>query len=79
MDNEKLKDVLKSKIGRAPAIPTEEMYNVVIDSDMGMTVRLVIVFAYLTMNMVRKNFDEALGASVKKLNGGKKNDELANK
>ncbi|EOY02522.1 Chalcone-flavanone isomerase family protein [Theobroma cacao] len=44
-----------------------------------MMVRLVIVFSCLTMSMVRKNFDEGLGASIKKLTGGKKNDELANK
>ncbi|KAJ0112044.1 hypothetical protein Patl1_02845 [Pistacia atlantica] len=77
--NEKLKDVLKSKIGKAPAKPTEELYKVAIDSDLGMTVRLVIVFSNLTMSMVRKNFDGGLGASIKKLSGEKKNDELAKK
>ncbi|KAK9271716.1 hypothetical protein L1049_002079 [Liquidambar formosana] len=66
-DNEKLKDLLKSKIGKAPAKPTKEMYQAVIDSDVGMMVRLVIVFPGLTMSMVRKNFDEGLGASIKKL------------
>lgn len=55
------------------------MYQAVIDSDFGLTVRLVIVFSGLTMNMVKKNFDEGLGASIKKLTGGKKDDELANK
>ncbi|KAJ0053391.1 hypothetical protein Pint_02822 [Pistacia integerrima] len=79
-DNEKLlKDVLKSKIGKAPAKPTEELYKMAIDSDLGMTVRLVIVSSNLTMSMVRKFFDEGLGASIKKLSGEKKNDELANK
>ncbi|KAJ4827566.1 hypothetical protein Tsubulata_004787 [Turnera subulata] len=78
-DNEKLKDLLKSKIGKAPAKPTKDMYQVVIDSDVGMMMRLVIVFSGLTMSMVRKNFDEGLGASIKKLTGGKKNDELSNK
>ncbi|XP_038715004.1 fatty-acid-binding protein 1-like [Tripterygium wilfordii] len=78
-DNEKMKEVLKSKIGKAPAKPTKEMYEVAIDSDVEMTVKLVIVFSNLTMSMVRKNFDEGLGASIKKLTGGKKNDELANK
>ncbi|KAB2604880.1 CHI protein [Pyrus ussuriensis x Pyrus communis] len=52
------------------------MYQLVIDSDAGMLVRLVIVFSNLTMNMVRKNFDEGLGASIKKLTGGKMNEEL---
>lgn len=78
-DNEKLKDLLKTKIGKAPAKPSKEMYQAVIDSDFGLTVRLVIVFSGLTMNMVKKNFDEGLGASIKKLTGGKKDDELANK
>ncbi|KAH0984675.1 hypothetical protein GBA52_011852 [Prunus armeniaca] len=55
------------------------MYQLVIDSDAEMMVRLVIVFSSLTMNMVRKNFDEGLGASIKKLTGGKKNEALANK
>lgn len=55
------------------------MYQLVIDSDAGMLVRLVIVFPSLTMNMVSKNFDEGLEASIKKLIGGKKNEELANK
>ncbi|KAF8378223.1 hypothetical protein HHK36_029562 [Tetracentron sinense] len=77
-ENEKLKDLLMSKIGKAPTKPTKEMYQVVIDSDVGMMVRLVIVFSGLTMSMVRKNFDEGLGASIKKLTGGK-NEELTNK
>ncbi|KAF6137116.1 hypothetical protein GIB67_030880 [Kingdonia uniflora] len=78
-DNEKLKDILRSKIGKAPAKPTKEMYQAVIDSDAGMVVKLVIVFGSLTMNMVKKNFDEGLGASIKKLNGGQKDGELTNK
>ncbi|XP_026390906.1 fatty-acid-binding protein 1-like [Papaver somniferum] len=79
-DNEKLKELLRSKIGtKAPSKPSKEMYQLVIDSDVGMMVRLVIVFGSLTMNMVKKNFDEGLGGSIKKLNGGKKNEELANK
>ncbi|CBI34853.3 unnamed protein product, partial [Vitis vinifera] len=78
-DQEKLKDLLKSKIGKAPAKPTKDMYQVVIDSDLWMMVRLVIVYSGLTMSMVRKNFDEGLGASIKKLTGGRRNDELSNK
>lgn len=78
-DNEKLKELLRSKIGKAPAKATKEMYQAVIDSDVGMTVRMVIVFSNLTMSMVKKNFDEGLGASITKLTGGKKNDELTNK
>ncbi|KAF8399782.1 hypothetical protein HHK36_015652 [Tetracentron sinense] len=78
-DNEKLKDLLREKIGKAPAKPTKEMYQAVIDSDVGMMVRLVIVFFGLTIGMVRKNFDEGLGASIKKITGGQKNEELLKK
>ncbi|KAL1163282.1 hypothetical protein V6Z11_A07G259300 [Gossypium hirsutum] len=78
-DNEKLKDLLKSKIGKAPEKPTKELYQMVIDSDVEIVVRLAIVYSSLTISMVRKNFGEGLGASIKKLNGGKKNDELDNK
>ncbi|GFQ06496.1 fatty-acid-binding protein 1 [Phtheirospermum japonicum] len=77
-ENEKLKDLLSTKIAKAPSKPTKEMYQMVIDSDVAMMVRLVIVFSSLTMSMVRKNFDEGLGASIKKLTGGK-NDELTKK
>ncbi|CAI0456314.1 unnamed protein product [Linum tenue] len=79
-DKEKLKENLKTKIdSKESTKPTKEMYQAVTDSDSAMTVRLVIVFSSLTMNMVKKNFDEGLGASIKKLTGGKKNDDLANK
>ncbi|PIN17923.1 hypothetical protein CDL12_09412 [Handroanthus impetiginosus] len=50
---------------------TKEMYQMVIDSNVGMMVRLVIVFSCLTMSMLRKSFDEGLGASIKKLTGRK--------
>ncbi|KAF3334290.1 Fatty-acid-binding protein 1 [Carex littledalei] len=76
-DNDKLKELLKSKFEKAPENPTKELYEAVIDGDVGLMARLVIVFPGLTMNMVRKNFDEALGAMIKKLNGGQKDDELA--
>nr|XP_027102035.1 fatty-acid-binding protein 1-like [Coffea arabica] len=71
-DNDQLKALVRDKIGKAPAKPTKEMYHMVIDSDVGTIVRLVIVFSSLTMSMVRKNFDEGLGAAIKKLTGGKK-------
>ncbi|CAN1187967.1 Chalcone isomerase-like protein 1 [Linum perenne] len=68
---------LKAKITKQPTKPTKEMYQAVIDDDSSMTFRLVIVFSALTMNMVKKSFHEGLGSSIKKLTGGKKNDELA--
>ncbi|OIT03725.1 PREDICTED: fatty-acid-binding protein 1-like [Nicotiana attenuata] len=78
-DNEKMKELMQSKIGnKAPSKPTKEMYQMVIDSDFGMMVLLVIVFSGLSMSMVRKNFDEGLGAAIKKLTGGK-NEELTKK
>ncbi|KAI3882476.1 hypothetical protein MKW92_003370 [Papaver armeniacum] len=72
-------DIYSSGLPQAPSKPSKEMYQLVIDSDVGMMVRLVMVFGSLTMNMVKKNFDEGFGGSIKKLNGGKKNDELTNK
>ncbi|KAL7140714.1 hypothetical protein ABFS83_08G006500 [Erythranthe nasuta] len=74
-ENEKLKDTLRTKFEKAPTKATKEMYQVVIDSDVGMMVRLVIVYSSLTMSMVKKSFDEGLGASIKKLTGGK-NEQL---
>lgn len=44
-DNEKLKDLLRSTIGKASAKATKEMYQAVIDSDAGMTVRMLIVIS----------------------------------
>ncbi len=78
-DSEKLKDLLKSKIGKAPAKPTEEMYQLVIDSDVGLVVRLVMVYPGLNMSMFKKNRDDHLVASIKKLDGDNKNKELADK
>lgn len=54
------------------------MYQAVIDSDVEMTVRMIIIYSSLTMNMVKKNLDDGLGASIKKLTG-KKDEELTNK
>ncbi|XP_056169782.1 chalcone isomerase-like protein 1 isoform X2 [Syzygium oleosum] len=78
-DNEKLRDLLKSEFREAPARPTEEMYQKVIDSDVGMMVRLVIVFSGLTMSMVRSNFSDGLGGAIKKLTSGKKHEDLTDK
>ncbi|KAK6153091.1 hypothetical protein DH2020_012730 [Rehmannia glutinosa] len=77
-NNEKLKDLLRTKIGKTPSKPTKEMYQLVIDNDVGMKVRLVIGYSGLTMTMVRKSFDEGLGAAIKKITGAK-NEELTKK
>ncbi|CAA3014164.1 fatty-acid-binding 1-like [Olea europaea subsp. europaea] len=77
-DNEKLRELETTEVGKAPSKPTKEMYLMVVDSNVGMMVQLVIVYSGLTMNMVRKNFDEGLGAAIKKLTGGK-NEELTKK
>lgn len=77
-DNEKLKDLLGAKMVKAPSQPTKDMYQMVIDSDVAMMVRLVITYSGLTMSLVRKNFDEGIGASIKKLTG-RKNEELTKK
>ncbi|CAD5192435.1 unnamed protein product [Musa acuminata subsp. malaccensis] len=75
----RLKELLKAKFGEAAERPCKELYEAVIDGDVGIVVRLVIVFKGLTMSMVRKNFDEGLGGSLKKLTGGQKNEELIKK
>ncbi|KAH0467908.1 hypothetical protein IEQ34_002941 [Dendrobium chrysotoxum] len=77
-DDVKLKEVVKAKF-ESPKEPTREMFDTVIDVDAGMMVRLVIVFGGLSMSMVRKSFDEGIGASLKKLNGGKTDKELVSK
>ncbi|CAI9752620.1 unnamed protein product [Fraxinus pennsylvanica] len=77
-DNEILRELVTTEVGKAPSKPTKEMYQMVVDSDVGMMVRLVIVYNGLTVNMVRKNFDEGLGAAIKKLTGGR-NEELTKK
>ncbi|KAF5197716.1 Fatty-acid-binding protein [Thalictrum thalictroides] len=78
-DNETLKELLRSKIKEAPAKPTKEMYQVVMDSDVEIMIRMVMISGNITMNMVKKGLNENLGLSVQKLNGGQKNDELTNK
>ncbi|OWM71506.1 hypothetical protein CDL15_Pgr005693 [Punica granatum] len=75
-DNEKLRDLLKSSVGGSPEKPVEQMYQKVIDSDVEIMVRLVIVFSSLTMGMVRINLDKGLGAAIKKFGGGKENEGL---
>ncbi|KAK1432733.1 hypothetical protein QVD17_09631 [Tagetes erecta] len=72
-DNRTLMHALKSKMVKAEAKATKEMYRIVIDNPVGITVKMVIVFSNLTMSMVRRNFDETLGAAIMKL-GGEKND-----
>ncbi|KAI0524528.1 hypothetical protein KFK09_003902 [Dendrobium nobile] len=77
-DDVKLKEVVKDKF-QAPKEPTKEIFDAVIDVDADMMVRLVIVFGGLSIGMVRKSFDEGIGASLKKLNGGKADKELVSK
>ncbi|XP_062119007.1 chalcone isomerase-like protein 1 [Humulus lupulus] len=57
----------------------EEMYQLAIDGDIGLTQKIVIAYSGLKMNMFKKAFSEALGESIMKFNGGRKNEELANK
>lgn len=55
------------------------MYQLVIDGDFELMLRMELVFSGLTMSMVRKNFNENIGESMKKLTGGNKHEELSNK
>ncbi|KAI3882475.1 hypothetical protein MKW92_003369 [Papaver armeniacum] len=65
-ETEKLKELLRSKINEV-YLAAETNKEI-----------LVLVFPGITMSMVRKNFGEGLGASIKKLNGGEENNELTN-
>nr|AFN42529.1 chalcone isomerase-like protein [Cannabis sativa] len=78
VDSDKLKDVLKSKIEKAPSKPTEEMYQLAIDGDFGMTIKMVVSFSGVKLSMAKKGFTEAMRESMKKLTG-QKNEELSNK
>ncbi|WOK97429.1 hypothetical protein Cni_G06137 [Canna indica] len=79
-DNAGLRELLMRRFGRAPEKATsKELFDAVIDNDVGMVVRMVMVFGGLSLSLVRKNLDQGLGESIKKLNGGHKNEELINK
>nr|AOS52790.1 chalcone-flavanone isomerase CHIL2 [Tradescantia hirsutiflora] len=77
-DNAKLKEILTAEISKAPKEPTKELYEIVINNDIPMVVRMVIIFKHLTIRMVKKNFEESLAVIVKKLSG-EKNEELVSK
>ncbi|CAN6449297.1 unnamed protein product [Victoria cruziana] len=77
-DHVNMKEVVRSKFPKMPEKPGQDMYDLVINSDFELSVRLVIVFRGLTMNLVRKQFDSGLGASIKKLSG-EKHEELLSK
>nr|XP_043614997.1 chalcone isomerase-like protein 1 [Erigeron canadensis] len=74
VDNRKLMDVVNSKTLENPAKATKEMYKMVIDDPAGISVKMIILISNLTMNMVRKNFNDGIGAAIWKLGG--KNNEL---
>ncbi|GKD95941.1 fatty-acid-binding protein 1-like protein [Tanacetum coccineum] len=75
VDNEKLTGVLRSKIVNASTKATNEMYKMVIDNPVGITVKMVIAVSNLSMTMVRKNFnDNSVGTAIGKLGGGKNNE-----
>nr|GEV20277.1 exocyst complex component EXO84B [Tanacetum cinerariifolium] len=75
VDNEKVTGVLRSEIMNAPTKAKNEMYKMVIDNPVGITVKMVIAVSNLSMNMVRKNFnDNSVGTAIGKLGGGKNNE-----
>ncbi|KAF4373291.1 hypothetical protein G4B88_007304 [Cannabis sativa] len=63
---------------KAPSKPTEEMYQLAIDGDFGMTIKMVVSFSGVKLSMAKKGFTEAMRESMKKLTG-QKNEELSNK
>ncbi|GLT52464.1 hypothetical protein SLA2020_258100 [Shorea laevis] len=77
-DNEKLKDLMKSKIGTAPPKPTKEMYDVVIESDVPMMIRISMTFSNISNTpRVKSLFADDIAGAIKKVNGGTRNDELS--
>ncbi|XP_071728033.1 chalcone isomerase-like protein 1 [Rutidosis leptorrhynchoides] len=73
-DNQKLAAVLKSKLVERQAKVTKEMYEMVIDNPVGITVKMVMVISNVPMSMVRKNLNDGIGVAIRKLGGGQNNE-----
>ena len=54
----------------------EEFYDDVMENDVGLTVRLVIVYGSLKIGSVRGAFEESVGSRIKKFGGAENNDLL---
>lgn len=81
VDPASLKSELGEKYnGAAPEelYKDEGFYNDVMDSDVGLTVRLMIVYGSLKIGSVRGAFEESVGSRIKKF-GGSENRELLNR
>ncbi|KAF6157491.1 hypothetical protein GIB67_004429 [Kingdonia uniflora] len=78
-DTKALKELVRSKVVKAPAKATKEIYQAAIDSDVEMTLRMVVIYGGLTMGLVRKNFDDTLGTFIRKYNGGQNDDTALKK
>lgn len=75
---------LKSKLGnKFSSVDPEELqkdetfFNDIMESEVGLTVRLVIVYGSLKIGSVRSAFEESVGSRIKKF-GGSENRELLN-
>eukprot|EP01018_Ginkgo_biloba_P025263 Gb_17645 [translate_table: standard] len=78
VDEKSLKQKLKDKYNESTKLNVnKEFYEDVMGCDVGLTVRIVVVFAGLSMGLVRSNFQETVAARIKKLNGGKHSEELS--
>ncbi|XP_077217641.1 chalcone isomerase-like protein 1 [Tasmannia lanceolata] len=60
-----LEEILKPMFDPVPDKASREMYSAIVDGDMGLEVRLEIVFGGLNMHMVKKIFNDNLRASIK--------------
>lgn len=56
----------------------EEFFNDIMEREVGLTVRLVIVYGSLKIGSVRSAFEESVGSRIKKF-GGAENRELLNR
>jgi hypothetical protein len=52
-------------------------YNDVIEKDVGLTVRLVIVYGNLKIGSMRSAFEESVGGRIKKFSNGEAGDLLS--
>lgn len=77
-DDNMMKKVLAEKYGKLPVSELKDNSDLskdVLDQDLGMTVRLQIVYGRLSIRSVRSAFEESVGSRLKKF-GGPDNDEL---
>lgn len=78
-DPDSLRSTLSTKyegFTQAEVGKNEKLFADVTESDVGLTVRLVIVYKKLKIGSIRSAFEESVGKGLKKFSGGDENKEL---